>query len=201
MAAWLEAYGVAYGDSVQVAIGRATVTEKGIIKDLEVICDVRDKEHRDAFRRFVSALQFEPALKNGRPTDYSNFFFIADYTLGKFDPKTCEPIAPPLLPGETPTVRNELDADMVGFVRHVQPVYPEAAIEADQEGKVVLQFTISRSGKVLNPVVVCSTPKGVFDSAALTAVRKWKYRSLAEERPACLEIEFNLEDPDETEEP
>ena len=40
---------------------------------------------------------------------------------------------------------------------------------------MVVKFNIGDNGRVSNVEVVESTPPGVFDDAALTAVRKWVY--------------------------
>ena len=42
-------------------------------------------------------------------------------------------------------------------------------------GYVIVKFDIGDNGRVSNVEVVESTPPGVFDDAALTAVRKWVY--------------------------
>jgi TonB family protein len=57
--------------------------------------------------------------------------------------------------------------------RHVNPVYPKAALESRVQGVVVLEITISPSGKV----VEVRTLKGVapLTEAAIEAVRQWEY--------------------------
>jgi TonB family protein len=57
--------------------------------------------------------------------------------------------------------------------RHVNPVYPKAAIESRLQGVVVLECTISPAGKV----VEVRTVKGValLTEAAIEAVRQWEY--------------------------
>jgi protein TonB len=40
---------------------------------------------------------------------------------------------------------------------------------------VVVRFNITESGKVADVEVVESSPSGVFDNAAQSAVRKWVY--------------------------
>ncbi len=52
--------------------------------------------------------------------------------------------------------------------------YPEAAGRA--EGRVVLHFAIDAQGQVHDAMVKESTPPGLFDSAALDAVRRWRYQ-------------------------
>jgi protein TonB len=66
------------------------------------------------------------------------------------------------------------DRDIVPLVR-VDPDYPPRARQRGIEGYVDVQFTISPVGTVQNPQVIGSQPAIVFDSAALRAVRKWKY--------------------------
>lgn len=53
------------------------------------------------------------------------------------------------------------------------PDYPDAAGTA--EGAVKLSFKVGADGRVHDAAVVESNPKGVFDSAALTAVANWSY--------------------------
>jgi TonB family protein len=54
------------------------------------------------------------------------------------------------------------------------PAYPDNAGNA--EGTVKLSFKIDTDGHVHGASVIDSNPKGVFDSAALTAVANWIYR-------------------------
>jgi periplasmic protein TonB len=42
-------------------------------------------------------------------------------------------------------------------------------------GFVVVRFNISNTGRVSDVEVVESSPSGIFDAAAQTAVRKWMY--------------------------
>jgi len=67
------------------------------------------------------------------------------------------------------------DAGSIPLVR-IQPMYPRSAAERRIEGWVLLEFTISKKGTVKNPRVIEAKPPGVFDRAALQAIRKWKYK-------------------------
>ena len=60
-------------------------------------------------------------------------------------------------------------------VKVVQPVYPEAARERGVEGVVTLEFELGSSGEVLTSRVVSAEPERVFDTAALQALRWWRY--------------------------
>lgn len=67
-----------------------------------------------------------------------------------------------------------VDRDAVPQVR-IQPDYPIGARQKGIEGWVDVQFTVGSDGSVRNPVVLNAEPKTIFDSAAIQAVRGWKY--------------------------
>ena len=56
------------------------------------------------------------------------------------------------------------------------PIYPEDAVREGIEGHVLLEFVVTESGAVRDPVVLEAQPPGVFDQAALDAVGKFKYK-------------------------
>jgi len=66
------------------------------------------------------------------------------------------------------------DGDAVPMVR-VPPQYPERALQRGVEGRVLIEFTISRSGAVKDAKVIAYEPSTIFNKAALRAVRQWKY--------------------------
>jgi protein TonB len=66
------------------------------------------------------------------------------------------------------------DRDVVPLVR-TEPEYPAQAEARGIVGWVVVEFTIAKTGAVKDPVVISARPERVFDRAALTAIRRWKY--------------------------
>jgi len=66
------------------------------------------------------------------------------------------------------------DGDAVPMVR-VPPQYPERAAQRGIEGRVLVEFTISKSGSVKDPKVIAYEPSKIFNKAALKAVSQWKY--------------------------
>ena len=66
------------------------------------------------------------------------------------------------------------DGDAVPMVR-VPPQYPERALQRGIEGRVLIEFTISRSGSVKDAKVIAYEPSKIFNKAALKAVKQWKY--------------------------
>ena len=82
------------------------------------------------------------------------------------------------------------DGDYLPVVK-VQPMYPQRALSRGLTGWVIVRFTVTSRGTVSNPVVVqhCAwikgpksqadchdSPNAVFDSAAIQAARKFKYK-------------------------
>ena len=58
----------------------------------------------------------------------------------------------------------------------IEPQYPSRASSRGIEGWVLLEFTVTETGAVSDAKVVDHEPSGIFDSAALRAVAKWKYK-------------------------
>ncbi len=65
------------------------------------------------------------------------------------------------------------------LIRSIKPIYPNKALQKGIEGYVVVEFTISRNGEVLNPRVIESDPAGYFEKAALQAISRFKYSPMA----------------------
>jgi protein TonB len=91
---------------------------------------------------------------------------------------------------------NGVNSGVVALER-IQPKYPARAISRHIEGKVTLEFTISTTGSVVNPLVVSAQPPDVFDEAALQAIRKWKFKQKivngnAVEQRATQTLQFKL---------
>ncbi|MBD3648076.1 MAG: energy transducer TonB [Pseudomonadales bacterium] len=57
----------------------------------------------------------------------------------------------------------------------VRPVYPLFAVNHQIEGHVLVQFGLKEDGSVINPFVLESRPKDIFDRAALEAIRQFRF--------------------------
>ena len=71
------------------------------------------------------------------------------------------------------------DRDVIPLVR-INPDYPPRALQRGLEGWVQVQFTITATGTVKDPVVVDAMPKNIFDDAALKAIARWRYNPKVE---------------------
>jgi protein TonB len=85
-------------------------------------------------------------------------------------------------------------------ILRVPPIYPSRAAQRGIEGWVFVEFTITPTGAVANPVVVESHPSSIFNRAALRSIKKWKYRpkivdgTAVERHGIRTKIEFGLGD-------
>ena len=83
-----------------------------------------------------------------------------------------------------PYVPPKRDPDHLNFIQdgeylpitRVQPIYPRRALTRGIEGYVLLEFVVTETGTVSDPVVLLADPPGYFDRAALNAVLKFKYK-------------------------
>ena len=86
------------------------------------------------------------------------------------------PVEPP--PPDTPEVTGtgvDTDGEFLPIMK-VAPEYPRGAASRGIEGYVLLEFTVTASGSVRDPVVVDARPPGVFDRAATAASLKFRYK-------------------------
>ena len=81
----------------------------------------------------------------------------------------------------------------------IEPQYPRRALSAGIEGHVELEFTIDRDGSVIDVTVVEAEPPGVFDTEAVRALNRWRFRPHVvdgepRQRRARQTIHFTLEE-------
>ena len=61
------------------------------------------------------------------------------------------------------------------FIGGTDLVYPTTARQQGIEGMVTVRYDVTADGAVENAAVEAATPPGVFDAAALAAVRTWRF--------------------------
>ena len=89
------------------------------------------------------------------------------------------------------------DGDAVPMVR-VPPQYPDRAMQRGIEGRVLVEFTITRVGTVKDAKVIAAEPSSIFNKAALKAISQWKYNpkilngEAVEQRGIKIAIPFKL---------
>jgi len=85
-------------------------------------------------------------------------------------------------------------------VFRMPPRYPPRALLRRIEGSVTVEFLIGAEGEVREPKVVAAEPAGVFEKAALAAIRRWRFAPEAGQgegavRRARQVIRFRLDAP------
>jgi len=72
------------------------------------------------------------------------------------------------------------------------PVYPEECRRNNQEGRVVIRFTIDESGNVVDASVASSSSYAAMDQSALNAIRRAKFPPGAGRATATRGVAFKL---------
>ena len=96
-----------------------------------------------------------------------------------------------------PVTASVLNYAQVAPLVRIPPRYPRSASRRNIEGVVKVAFTITADGRVENPKVLSASPPGMFDKAAIKAIKKWKFNpkivdGQAVEQSAAQEITFKL---------
>lgn len=78
------------------------------------------------------------------------------------------------------TMGGGTDQDALPIVRF-EPDYPPSAERRGIEGWVQVQFSVTRTGRVTDVVVVDANPPGVFEEESIEAVRRWLYNPKIED--------------------
>lgn len=90
----------------------------------------------------------------------------------------------------------QISTSVIPLVR-IPPIYPRRAANRRIQGWVKVEFIITTEGLVKDPVVVKSMPNSIFNSAALKAIKRWKFKphiveGHAYEQRASQTLEFKL---------
>jgi len=92
--------------------------------------------------------------------------------------------------------QGKISTSVIPLVR-IPPIYPRRAANRRLQGWVILEFTITTEGLVKDAKVVEAKPSTVFNSAALKAIKRWKFKphmvaGEAQEQRARQTLEFKL---------
>jgi len=84
------------------------------------------------------------------------------------------------------------------LAKYVPPTFPEAARRSGMSGWVDIQLLVKPDGSVSDVIIMGAEPAGVFEQAAVDAVRKWRYKPVerdghAIDQRARLRMKFALD--------
>lgn len=128
----------------------------------------REFVKRSSWFQTVSSLKVPPGrLKLAFPVadEFSKADFSVDFAVS-------DEVSGP----ESVYDEHEVDVAPVPMVQ-VLPEYPLSARVQGIEGRVELEFVVTRRGKVADVKVVNSVPEGIFDQTAVSAALQWRYKS------------------------
>ncbi len=154
-----------------------------------------DSEPRQTFDQAAldaaQRLRFEPYTENGMAQDVIGLQYVFRFELSEIPdievPEETLSLNDAALESRAqrieqrkPSVTQIANEDMIPLST-IPPEYPPRALEQEIGGWVLLRFSVSDGGEVINPVVEDSEPANVFDEAALDAVRAFKYEAWSPE--------------------
>jgi periplasmic protein TonB len=102
------------------------------------------------------------------------------------------PPPPPLQPREPVRIGGNISAPEL--LRRVEPEYPELAVSAHVNGRVILEAVFNAQG-CLESVKVLRSPHRLLERAAMDALRQWQYSPLmlnGSPSPFVLTVTFNF---------
>lgn len=67
------------------------------------------------------------------------------------------------------------DGEYLPIVK-VAPIYPRRAQTRGIEGYCIIEYTVTKTGSIQDPLVIDCSPRGMFDRASLKASLKFKYK-------------------------
>jgi protein TonB len=84
------------------------------------------------------------------------------------------------------------------LVKYVPPKFPDAARRSGMSGWVDVQLVVGPDGSVSDVIITGAEPAGMFEQAAVDAVRKWRYKPVEREghaidQRARLRMKFALD--------
>jgi protein TonB len=108
--------------------------------------------------------------------------------------------APAAAPAAAQDTRNSVvSASTLKALRRAEPEFPAQALEKLQSGWVEMEFTVARDGTVQDVSITASEPRRTFDSAALSAMRRWRFAPVLRdgqpvEQRATMRMRFTAQD-------
>jgi protein TonB len=93
-------------------------------------------------------------------------------TASRAQPERAEPTsaAAPTAPAVAPPISSGWQGALAAWLRDHR-TYPEVARENNEQGRVVVRFTVDRDGRVVDVVLVTSSGSRILDAAAQAMLR------------------------------
>jgi len=175
--------GAAASDELARALGerarRAAAQGQGVEAD-QWLTEARALGYtpeRPAAPAVASVVPSAPAVQ--QPTDAPSRPRPEDSAVtaeGVTSPEVSSPVEVPAAVRSAPAPRYAvLSAADFKRTRYVAPTYPPQALARGQSGEVRVRLMLDTDGRVADVEVLSGSPPGVFEKAAVNAVRKWRF--------------------------
>ena len=125
-----------------------------------------------------------PPARPSVPVESEDEDIADDLTIEETDLDSFEAWDAPPPPPEGPRVKFIPYDDPPQPLSSIRPVYPEIAQEAGIEGTVVVQVFVDKKGRVKDTLVLKGIPNTGLDEAAVTAIKKTRFRPAKERERA-----------------
>ncbi len=96
--------------------------------------------------------------------------------------------APPI---DVPVAEEEPDPGLI-MTKSAEPEFPIATMRRLRKGEVEVKFEVGPDG-VVDVVTVMKTTSASLNSAAVEAVRQWRFKPTPKGHTAMVELAFNLD--------
>jgi TonB family protein len=190
---------------------QVVIDQEGRVVDAEVLVSdppgLFDESAMNSIRRWV----YTPATRDGRPIKV-RVGQVMEFALRSANqkpppapPTVADPPAgqkpPPPPPPPPPPARQQVE-DPISIKWDTPPrpiltaiaAYPELARKAGIEGRVILMLLVDENGSVVEAEVVKAEPPGIFDDAALMAIRNWRFEpAMKDGKPIKVRMEQPME--------
>ncbi len=100
--------------------------------------------------------------------------------------------SPARAPAPPPVALPEEDESLLKLVHKVEPEYPRELLAAQRTGSVAVRFTVQPDGSVKD-VEAIKSPHRRLGTAAVNAVRQWRFEPIPQARKVGVEIGFQVE--------
>lgn len=98
-----------------------------------------------------------------------------------------------------PAASSIVSALTLRVLRRAEPVYPDQALDQLISGWVEMEFTVAKDGTVQNVIVTGSEPRRIFDAAATSAMKRYRFSPVLRdgqpvEQRATMRMRFAAQD-------
>jgi TonB family protein len=157
---------------------QGTVKLTVIINEEGLVYEIRNNPDNDPILEeaaidAVKEWKYSPTLLNGMPVPVMATVTVTFQLRETPPPAQAQNFPSGVTVWRRDAIRISGDVQESKLIRRMEPIYPELALKARVQGKVVLGITVDEEGSVTDVNMVTGHP--LLNQAAIDAVRQWKY--------------------------